>query len=267
MVAGQQFQVDVLLDTVGEKINATEGKIIFSSDILELKEIRTGNSVINFWIEDPKSDIGGQVVFSGITPGGYQGEKGLLVSLIFLSKKEGQGFVNIQEAKTLLNDGKGTESLLTISNFQFLVFNSSVGVPILQIPISEIKDTESPESFVPEITRDSAIFGGKLFLVFATQDKGLGIDRYEVKEVRQKIFGIFSKWVTAKSPYVLKDQELESHIFVKAVDKVGNERIIEILPKNSFCWYENYANWLIIILGLIIVYVIKKNSWKRYSKK
>jgi len=54
---------------------------------------------------------------------------------------------------------------------------------------------------------------------------------------------------------------------VKAIDKAGNERIVKINPQNPLGWYENYENWLIIVLGLIIAYAIKKFLWRRYLKK
>ena len=123
--------------------------------------------------------------------------------------------------------------------------------------ITKVKDTEPPESFVPEISRDELIANGKWFVVFVTQDKASGIDRYEIKESRQKILTFFSRWRVAESPYVLQDQELRSYVFVKAVDKNGNQRIIKIAPRNPLEWYENYENWLIIVLGLLIAYATK----------
>ena len=57
--ASRQFQANILLNTQGDKINAIEGKIIFPSDKLELKEIKEElnvkvpedeKSVSNLWI-------------------------------------------------------------------------------------------------------------------------------------------------------------------------------------------------------------------------
>jgi len=268
VAVGQQFQVSVVLNTNGEEINAVEGKIIFPSDLLKLKEIRDANSIVSFWVDKPKLESDGQIAFSGIIPGGYQGQRGLLLTLIFVSRKEGQGTIELQNAKTLLNDGNGTEAVLSITPYQFTI-SQAVSASSTPLVVSPIIDKEPPESFVPEIGQNSTISGGKWFLVFAIQDKGLGVDHYEVKETRQRIFGVFAKWVTAESPYpyVLQDQELRSYIFVKAVDKAGNVRIEEISPQNPLSWYENYENWLIIILGLAILYAIKKLLWRRYLKK
>jgi len=274
---GQQFQIDLLLDTENEEINAIEGKILFPEDLLELKEIRDGNSAINFWIEQPRLEKDGIIVFSGITPGGLYGEKELLFSTILQTKAEGNGTIEIRDVRALLNDGQGTSAKTTISNFQFSI---SKEVPGFEFQVPGFKDTDPPEEFKPEIAQNPEIFDGKWFLVFATQDKGSGIDYYEVQEKREYEIKSFdlkmvypdpkSSWVRAESPYLLRDQELKSYISVKTVDKSGNERIVTLAPQNPISWHENYLIWLIIILVTIIIiitgaiglYIRKKILWK-----
>ncbi len=265
---GTEFEIGIFLNTEKENINALEGIVRFPAELLEFKKIRDGNSIINFWIERPRERQGtgdkeqGEVVFSGITPGGYTGTKGLLFSLVFQAKKEGQGTLGIQQAKALLNDGQGTQTQLRVSDFQFSISEQIPGSLSL---VPGLKDTEPPESFMPEIASDPDAFEGKRFLVFATQDKGSGISYYEVKETRQRIL-VFSKWVEAESPYILQDQELRSYVFVKAIDKDGNARIEKISPKNPLRWYENYENWIIVIVGLAAAYAFRKFLWKKYIR-
>jgi len=253
----QQFQADLVLDTENEEINAVEGKVIFPENLLELKEIRDGATIVNFWIERPKVKSGNQIAFSGIIPGGYIGKKGLIFSAIFQSNNQGEDTIKIQEAKTLLNDGKGTQASLSISNLQFLI---SKQVPSPQIPISEIKDIDLPEPFEPIISQNPEIFNGKYFLVFLTQDKGSGIDHYEILEKEQKssIRGLIKKdeWQVSESPYLLKDQKLKSYIYVKAIDKAGNERVATLSPQNPLKWYENYFVWLTILIIIIVAFII-----------
>jgi len=106
------------------------------------------------------------------------------------------------------------------------------------------------------------MFEGKYFLVFATQDKKSGIAHYEVQENRrQKIES--RKWIETESPYILKDQELRSYIFVKAVDKAGNERIAVVEPRYPIKWYEMYEIWGIIIVMIFIGYIF----WKILKSK
>ena len=248
---GEQFTATIFLNTE-ESINALEGQLAFPADVLELVEIQSGNSIVIFWIDKPKVEAD-KIFFSGIIPGGFTGENGLILSVLFQAKKPGAGSIMIQGIKVLKNDGVGSTAAAITSDFQFAIVE---GTPA--VLRAKAKDQEPPESFKPEIARDSTIFDGEWFLVFATQDKGLGIGRYEIKETRSRIFGLFPKWISAESPYALRDQKLKSYIFVKAVDKAGNVRIEKILPRNPLRWYENYENWIIIVLGLTIAYAIKK---------
>jgi len=268
----QQFQVDLVLDTENEEINAIEGKITFPRDLLEVKKVNDGNSIINFWIEKPKNASDGQIAFSGITPGGYNDSQGLIFSITFLAKKEGNGAIKFGEVKALRNDGQGTEAALTISNFQFLISVPPAGEPVPQSTTPKTEDLNPPEEFTPQIAADPVIFKGEWFLVFATQDKGSGIDYYEILETRSKIQGIgigqwLRRWKEAESPYLLKDQNLRSFIYVKAIDKAGNERIVRVEPGYPVKWYKRWEIWFIIILGVVIVYAMSKFLWKRLNTK
>ena len=248
----QLFEVGVFINTNEESINAIEGKIIFPQDFLKLKKINDGNSVINFWVEKPKIKSG-QIFFSGIIPGGYSGKKGFILSLVFQSTEQGQGLIKTCDIKALLNDGKGTKTKVITSNLQFVISEQALSPKIF---LPEKKDINKPEIFKPMVASNSTMFDGKYFLVFATQDKGSGIDHYEVKE------GLGS-FETVSSPYVLANQNLDVILKVKAVDKNGNQRIVEILAKNSKKWYENYwfRGIIIVIASLIlwglIIFVIK----------
>ncbi|MDP2703858.1 MAG: cohesin domain-containing protein [bacterium] len=257
-----QFKVDIFLSTE-EQLNAIEGTLHFPLDLLELKSVDDGNSIINFWVERPNVISNGDIRFSGITPGGYTGSRGLIFSITFKVLQEGNGVFDIRDSRVLRNDGKGTEAKLQTINSPFIISKKTV---VFQVPVSETKDIDSPESFVPEIARDSTIFDGKWFLVFSTQDKATGIDHYEVKEIRKNILQIFAPWVPAESPYVLQDQELRSHVFVKAVDKAGNMKIEDIPAKNPLRWYENYGNWFILVLGFIAIFAARKFLWKKSTK-
>ena len=103
------FEAGFFLNTENENINALEGKIVFPEKLLELKEIRTGDSIISFWIEQPEAS-NGEILFSGIILGGYLGKKGLIFSAVFQSRQEGRDPIEIRDVRTLLNDGEGTEA-------------------------------------------------------------------------------------------------------------------------------------------------------------
>lgn len=243
---GKLFEIGVFINTENEPVNTVAGKIKFSSEFLELKEIREGNSIINFWIEKPEINEG-EVVFSGITPGGYIGQNGYLFSLIFETKKIGENIITTAEEQIFLNDGQGSKASIKQAPL-FLQIEENVPASEFSLP----SDSEKPEPFEITVAQDSEIFGGKYFLVFAAQDKNSGIDHYEVQESNNKQTK-GGKWIAAESPYVLRDQKLRSYIFVKAIDRAGNERISELEPAKPLTWYEKYLIWWIIIFWCIII--------------
>lgn len=257
---GEKFLISIFLDTFDESINAIEGKISFPEALLRLEEIRDGNSIVNFWIERPKIKQADAIIFSGIIPGGYKGTKGFLFSAVLEAKESGNGAIEINNVKILRNDGEGTKARVQISNFQFNIndindvghrYNDNIWHP----------DIDLPELFVPEITRDLNIFDGKWFLIFATQDKESGMDHYKVCE------RIETTCVIAESPYVLQNQNLDRKIFVKAIDKNGNERTV-ILPPKFAPWYQKPLVYIFIILAILAgVIIIRKWLWKHTSAR
>lgn len=267
---GSKFQVDLMLDAESKNINAVEGKIVFPSNLLELRDINDGNSVVNLWVENPHEKQG-EIIFSGVIPGGFSGvlspyykgaKPGKVFSLIFVATNAGVGSIEINSAKVLLNDGTGTEAPLSISNLNISVSKSA---PIIDIP-SFGKDLDPPELFTPEISRDPNVFEGKWFLVFAAQDKGSGIDYYAIHESARKkeATRVNTKdWTVAESPYILKDQKLRSYIYVKAVDKAGNERFA-VLPPKFAPWYKKPLVYIIGgLIGLVVLLLVARWLWRK----
>lgn len=261
---GDEFLANVFLNTTVDSINTVQAKIYFPDALLELKGIRDGNSIINFWVVQPKEAQAGVISFSGVISGGYTGTTGPILSLVFLTKSTGDGTINFDNtAKVLLNDGKGTQASLKTSSLKFSILK---GGPVIQSTVEPIKDVEPPEGFIPEVVQNSGMFNEKYFLVFATQDRGSGIDHYEIYETKSKIKNVTNvKWSIAESPYVLQDQRLQSFIYVKAIDSVGNGRIEVVQPRYSIKWYETWWFWFIIIImgSIVVFYLLKKFLWKK----
>jgi len=256
----QQFEVGIFLNTNGQEVNAFEGSIEFPRESLELTEIRDGSSIVSFWIEKPRKD---NLFFSGIVPGGYNGERGYLFSLIFTATKIGEVTISTQNERVLLHDGEGSMAEVTKAPLRIRI-QEEVFLPGYLPP----EDVEIPEVFTPSIAQDPNVFDGKWFLVFYAQDKIGGVERYEIRELRELFrIGKFafggSKWAETKSPHLLKDQELRSRVFIKAIDRAGNERIVSLPAQHPFLWYENYLLWIIILLGAFGVFVRLRISWKQ----
>jgi hypothetical protein len=255
-----KFEVGVFVDSQRESINAIEGKIKFPADSFDFQGFYTGGSVLSFWVTQPALTSDGEVSFSGIIPGGINIDKGYLFSLILIAKKNGNATINVAEEKILLNDGQGTSANIMKAPLALNISNS--GSSATFVPLY---DPNPPESFVPQITRDENIFDNKYFLAFTTQDKGSGIDHYEIVEKGQFeiLLSIFYKkqWSVVESPYLLKNQSLEKFVYVKAVDKAGNEKIVRVWPKNYLLVYgKDLILILLVIMGLVFGF---KKSWKK----
>lgn len=264
----EQFRIDVILDTQNENLNAVEGTLIFPQNLLAFSRFTLGDSIINFWLQKPGLESGGEIIFSGIIPGGYYG-KGKIFSVVFKALEQGDVSFELAGLKVLLNDGQGTAKNLNDSRYTMTIKR---GAETGLIQLENGDDFEPPESFSVHLAKDKDIFEGKWFIVFETQDKKSGIDHFEVAE-RKPGFLISGKpsgfeWVFTESPYVLKNQELKSDVYVKAVDGTGNERIEFLAAPGAIGWYKNYFVWIIIlVVAVFICQIVKKIYGKRKTRK
>ncbi len=166
------------------------------------------------------------------------------------------GFAEIvfqNNSQVLLNDGFGTPTEISFKNStikiepkqEFKTLNNEWEIELL-------KDEILPEPFKIEIQKDSALFSGQYFIVFSTTDKQTGLDYYEIAEKRGKETKNYNEleWKRGESPYLLKDQELKSYIYVKAVDKAGNERIEILSPQ------KRKPSLILIIIPLLPVLLV-----------
>jgi len=256
---GEEFLVEVFLNTKDASVNAIEGKIKFPSQFLDFKEAREGNSLINFWVEKPSLTNDGEVSFSGITPGGFQGSNKFLFGLVFSSKNPGNVALVFSDLKVLKNDGLGTEIITTPLSYEFNISNEQ-GVGTFEN--LTIVDNEPPEEFFPLIASDLNLFDGKYFVVFSAIDKGSGIYGYTVSE---SMLGPNGVYLAAESPYMLKDQSLSKNIYIKAIDKSGNFRLVTLDAQNPIIWLKPD-----IIFGIILVILclfVFKKIWSKYTQR
>lgn len=248
-IVGEDILANVFLDTEENEINAVDIEIVLPESF-SFKDYLLGDSIINFWVEKPHL-IDNKIRFSGIIPGGYIGKKGKLITLILTKIKNEAGEEKIsfsKKSQVLLNDGQGTPDKL---KFEDLIIKTETGIART---FYEVKDNYPPEEFKPEIVNIEGLY----YLIFETKDKQSGISHYEVSEKPGK-FLIFKpkpdNFEIAESPYLLKDQTLRSYIFVKAIDRAGNERIEYLKPQNIFVFDEII---FIIIFAIIFFFILKK---------
>lgn len=213
---------DIKVDTGGVNINAIEGRIKIPQPI---EKISTGNSAVLIWITNPTVE-NGEIVFSGITPGGFNGDLTLLTITSDDSIKDEFKFENVT---ALSSDGKATE------------------VPVkLHVVSADIKtDHVPPQPFKIEIGMSEDLFGGREFATFLAQDKESGMDHYESAEI---FLGNprDSDWSIASMPYEIRNKWGIKKLYIKAVDREGNERIQQVAMQNR------KLLWLIVAIIILI---------------
>jgi len=254
-------------------VNAFEVAISVPSELTPV-DTANGSSIVNFWVEKPRWDeISRLLTFAGIVPGGFAGGEATLLVVQFKAEKNGQAFLSFDGGRTsvYLHSPNGNKDSLDLATLNIPVAPGKENLPI------EISDNNPPEPFTPFVARDPSVFGGKWFLAFSTQDKGSGVARYEINESRfvkgQKngkppLPPSDAEWIVAETPYLLKDQELRSYIFVKAVDKAGNERMEFVPPRQELSWREKYFVYvvkyaIIIIITIITIFIV----WRRATTR
>ncbi len=255
---GQTVQVDINLKPEGEAFNAVGATLTWPAKLLEFKSIRDGGSIINFWVDAPYLSTDNSLTFSGITPGGFKAELGLVLSVIFKTKAIGSGNFKLDTIQLLRNDSAG--SAIAAAN---RVLPITVSATASNTDSMIVSDSVEPEPFVINLARNQAVFDNQWFIVFSTQDKDSGVHHYEVAERYGALIHLGQNdtrlhWQEATSPYQLQDQSLKSGIYVRAVDRSGNERLATVAPAVPLIWYEHYQLYAILVLILILVIVAKR---------
>jgi|SRR3989344_1298170 len=253
---GDMVQVTVLLDSA-VPTNAFSGNLHYSSATLEPVAVNDGNSIVSVWITRPMvTSAGAPITFAGITPGGFSGDNGVLFSILFKAKRAGTATISLQNIEVLRNDGEGGKEPTTIRSLALSIGVESLG------GYTEPTDQTPPESFTALLGIDPQLFGGKAYLVFAAVDKSSGIDHYAVAESRLPsfLFRFFPLvWNTTTGPYMVADQGLTSTMYLKAVDRAGNERLSIYPPQHLLTLYEKAA----LLAILILVVLLWQSGWGR----
>lgn len=254
---GESFLVTIIVNSE-ESLNAIEGELLFPKNLVSVREIMDGNSTVNLWVKKPSIKEPGVIEFSGITPGGFNGENKKIFSIIFESKNSGEASFNFRNVMALYNDGLGTKAIFDDDKTKILI---EVDDNLASEEV--IVDVDSPEDFTPIISKDENAFNGEYFIIFNTQDKGSGINYYKIKEFRFPLFNLFLPWHREEGSYILRDQELKSYIVVKAVDYSGNERVVRLSPSHPLSWYD-YLSIVVILISIVLLYIFWfKEKWRK----
>ena len=252
---GQPFRVDVALDTQGDDANAIQGKVVFPPSLFTFQGINDGSSPVSLWIEPPHETSSGTIVFSGIVPGGFSGSANSVVGVMLVPVARGTGVIDVQNVELLRNDGQGSPIAATTAG-QTITIGSFVAASSAEPLLS----STVPQKFIPIITQSPDLYNKEYFLVFSTTDKGSGINHYDVLEVPAgAALGKNPQWVTAVSPYLLKDQTLSSDIYVRAVNNQGGFTVVKVsarFPRNITLELALFGSVLFLVLLIVMAALI-----------
>lgn len=117
------FTVTIKTDSLSQPINAASGHLSYNSDRLEIINISKIGSVFNIWLEEPNySNLEGVLRFQGGLPApGFIGNGGTVLHIIFKAKTPGVTSLVWKKAEILAHDGKGTNILTNLQNYDFVV--------------------------------------------------------------------------------------------------------------------------------------------------
>jgi hypothetical protein len=245
---GDRIQVTVTVDT-SVPLNTYAGTLTYDPS-LRVVAVSDANSVATMWLTRPVA--GPSIPFIGFTAGGYAGKGGTVFKVIFEATKPGTARVALSDTQLLRNDGAGTNETVNAPALTLSVASAPQG------SYSEVPDNVAPEPFAPILGSDPALYDGRYYAAFETQDKGSGIDRYAVSETR--LFDSAS--VATTSPYLIRDQYLTSDVIVRAYDRAGNMRVAVLHRQHLLRPYEKVLASLILIGVLLwgIIHYAKRRA-------
>jgi hypothetical protein len=251
-IKDSETAIALSIDTERTKINAVSGKIAIPKD-LSIERMITGSSSVLFWIEMPRV-TDGFIEFSGITPGGFSGDREVF-SFVMVPKSYESIDLTVSDGAVFKDDESG-EPLSTRSKKAYIrvVSGDKKLVPL--------DDSIPPEPFDVVVSSDQNIFDGEPFLVFAAQDKGSGIVRYEWAHTRA-FYPNDSDWNVGNSPVRLGFGALFSRIFIRAFDVNSNMRVVEIAGPYRYAFIA--FGCIIVASVLCVLYLYARRSFSRRS--
>ena len=251
---GDTVMFSVRVDSENKNINAVEGSVLldYLTESVSLIDINTAGSKFSLWPGKPlPSENNTSISFVGGSPGGLNSKDAIIFNIVLKLQKAGQITLAPDNLSVYLNDGKGTKDEVSVKNLVIDVLPKKLDSESVDDWNNlTSNDKTPPESFEITLGKDLSIFDNQYFISFFTTDAGSGVAYYEVKEGD-------NDFVRAESPYLLQDQSLKNLIKVKAIDKAGNERIVELLPTAPIKpFYKNVIFWLVTLGILGVVYLI-----------
>lgn len=112
LAIGDQFTVDVKVDSEGIGINAAQATIQVPADIVQIVSADKAGSVFNFWIADPViASDGSKVTFVGGSTSGFSGKSLQILRILLKVRGSGRADIVFTDGAVTVNDGTGANVL------------------------------------------------------------------------------------------------------------------------------------------------------------
>lgn len=126
---GANFEIKILLDTLGNNINAVDLNLSFNPKKLSIVNPSSGNSIFGIWVEAPTYDnTKGTARLSGVIPEGINTNSGLIATITFKANETGNASIKIEDSsQVLINDGFGTKTISTFGRSDLTILAKAPG--------------------------------------------------------------------------------------------------------------------------------------------
>lgn len=253
----QVLTLNVNIGQLKEPANGVSGVLIYDPKTIKINKILDGGSVVSLWLKPIEIVSEGKIEFAGVTPGGLI--SGKLFSLELISSTEGLQSIKLQDLKLVLNDGSGSSYMALSQEAKVNFIATSTQNTTLAL---KPKDITPPLPFEIQLGRDRTLFNNQWFAVFNAYDQDSGILYYEAAESKSNSQEEL-KWARTFSPYVLKDQSKKGFLFVKAVDREGNNRMGVIKLEEKTPILNEALIYVIILLLVGVIFVLVRRFKKQ----
>lgn len=122
LTVGKTTTVAVIVRSTDQAFNASQGKVTFPTDTLQVTNVSKG-SLFTYWTTEPSySNSNGTVTFGGGLPTpGYKGNGRTVLTITFRAKATGKATVTYGSGTILANDGLGTNILTGYGSATFTI--------------------------------------------------------------------------------------------------------------------------------------------------
>jgi hypothetical protein len=274
----KEIKVTFLLDPKNESINAYEGELIYNTKKLAVERIETANSFVTTWITYPEKSnslLGDDsIVFEGLTPGGFSGvlqtgednkEPGILFSVIFSAREQGDTNVSLSGVNVYKNDGIGGEAEILDHSLTLSLRDSFVKSSYPRASLTGAsQENEGSSDIFAQVIEGEDIYAGRPFLIFENKNKQKSLLMFQVSEsiiADSRSLQGFS-WAEAKSPYLLTRVGTSKFIHVRALysDGTYSVKTLEAVEKSVSLRNFYYILGLCLLLMLLIGYALKSKE-------